>query len=72
MISVDELRRLRELEMERDTRLLEDAVRGSGGTVGIQELVTEWRQAYPGAESAPATPSSRKRSSRKAERKARR
>jgi prevent-host-death family protein len=72
LISVDELRRLRELEMERDARLLEEAVGGSGGAVGVQELVREWRQAYAGAESASATPSSRKRSSRKAERKARR
>ena len=29
LISVDELRRLRELEMERDARLLEEAVRRS-------------------------------------------
>jgi len=72
LISVDELRRLRELEMERDARLLEEAVGGSGGTVGVQELVREWRQSYPGAESAAATQSSRKRNSRKAERKARR
>lgn len=72
LISVEELRRLRELEMERDARLLEEAVRGSAGTVGVDELVREWKQTYPTAEPAPATPSSRKPVSRKAEGKTRR
>lgn len=65
LISVDELRRLRELEMERDARLLEEAVRRSTGVVGVGELVREWRRVYPSAE-----PVLTKRSSKKPVRKA--
>ncbi|MBI4279066.1 MAG: type II toxin-antitoxin system Phd/YefM family antitoxin [Armatimonadetes bacterium] len=42
LISVEELRRLRELEMERDARLLERAVRESGGTMEVGELIRAW------------------------------
>jgi prevent-host-death family protein len=72
LISVDELRRLRELELERDARLLEEAVRRSAGTVGVAELVREWRQTYPSAEVPGPPPPSRRRASRKITKRTRR
>lgn len=45
LISAEELRRLRELELERDARLLEDAVRRSTGTASIGEVLQAWQEA---------------------------
>lgn len=54
LISVEELRRLRELELERDARLLEEAVRRSRGTVGVEDLLSAWKSvAPPGTAAAP-------------------
>lgn len=51
LISAEELERLRSLEMERDARLLEAAVRASRGTVRIQGLLRAWGKAKaPGLE----------------------
>ncbi len=72
LISVDELRRLRELEMERDARLLEEAIRHSAGTVGVEELVREWRRTYPLAESGPPARLRKEPGVRKVSRKGRR
>ena len=47
LVSVEELKRLQELELERDTRLLEDAVRRSAGAVGIEGLLRAWSDAHP-------------------------
>jgi len=47
LISVEELRRLQDLELERDARLLADAVRRSTGTVGIEELLRAWGDVHP-------------------------
>ncbi|OFX33046.1 MAG: hypothetical protein A2Z07_00570 [Armatimonadetes bacterium RBG_16_67_12] len=43
MISVEELRRLRAMELEHDARLIKEAVRQSKGAVGIEELLRAWR-----------------------------
>ncbi len=48
LISVEELRRLRDLELEREARLLEQAVRASRGTVGMDEVLVAWRDAHAG------------------------
>lgn len=42
LISVSELARLRAIEMEHDARQLEEAVRTSRGTAGIDDLLTAW------------------------------
>lgn len=47
LISVEELRRLRDLELERDARLLEEAVRRSRGAVDIGGLLRAWRGSSP-------------------------
>lgn len=47
LISVEELRRLQHLELERDARLLAEVVRRSGGTVGIEELLRAWGDVHP-------------------------
>lgn len=43
LISVEELRRFREMELEREARLLEEAVRRSSGTVGARDLLRAWK-----------------------------
>lgn len=63
LISVPELARLRAIEMEQDMRQLEEAVRTSSGTVGLNELleaseVAESRVRY--AESVKQVPARRK------------
>lgn len=47
LISAEELRRLRELELERDARFLQEAVRRSTGTASIGEVLKAWREMHP-------------------------
>lgn len=43
LVSVEEWRRLREMELERDAGVLADLVARSAGTVGARELLRAWR-----------------------------
>lgn len=56
LISVEELQRLRDLELEREARLLERAVRASKGTAGMNQVLAAWQDAH-----APARRSRRRR-----------
>ncbi len=47
LISVEELRRLHDLDMANDARLLEQAVRNSTGTVGLEAVLKTWQDAHP-------------------------
>ncbi len=42
LISLEELEKLRQLEDERDTRLLQEAVRTSPGTGKVADLLAAW------------------------------
>lgn len=46
LISYEELERLRELETERDARLLEQAVRTSRGTGKVADLLAAWNSRH--------------------------
>jgi prevent-host-death family protein len=46
LIAVEELEKLRQLEDERDTRLLTEAVRTSTGTSTFVELLQSWEQSH--------------------------
>ena len=47
LISVEEFQRLHALDMANDARLLEQAVRNSTGTVGLEAVLTAWQRAHP-------------------------
>ncbi len=47
LISVEELQRLHDLDMANDARLLEQAVRASRGTVGLDAVLKAWRRGHP-------------------------
>ncbi len=47
LVSVEELKRLHQLDMANDARLLEQAVRKSTGTVGLEAVLKAWQEAHP-------------------------
>ncbi len=47
LVSVEELERLHQLDMANDARLLEQAVRKSAGTVGLEAVLKAWQEAHP-------------------------
>lgn len=47
LVSIEELQRLYSLDMANDARLLEQAVRNSTGTVGLDAVLKAWQEAHP-------------------------
>ncbi len=47
LVSVEELKRLHQLDMANDARLLEQAVRKSTGTVGLEAVLKAWHETHP-------------------------
>ena len=71
LVSVEELQRLRNLELERDARLLEEAVRLPRDTVGVAELLRAWKAAGVVAPSKVSADASRRSATKRAASKGR-
>ncbi|MGQ0569206.1 MAG: type II toxin-antitoxin system Phd/YefM family antitoxin [Armatimonadota bacterium] len=71
LVSVEELQRLRNLELERDARLLEEAVRRSTDTIGVAEFLRAWKAAGAVAPSKVSADASRRPATRRAASKGR-